>query len=207
MNRLRMLTGLCLLGLFTQALSAVDMTGARPGTWTYSLTSARQLADTTDRPLIVMFTQSSADCAWCSLFERQINSSAVWNAYAVEQQLAMAQQYYHGPNWDERYYQKVVTNNPAITGFPAFVIYASDGATVLDSFSYNSSNLVFTAAAFKTKVNKVLADNDYLVDGIDLWDPADNTAVAPEAWQRFDADPAYRAGCPNLAGLDREGRP
>ena len=35
----------------------------------------------------------------------------------------------------------------------------------------------------------------------------DNTAVAPEAWQRFDADPAYRAACPNLAGLGREGRP
>lgn len=39
-------------------------------------------------------------------------------------------------------------------------------------------------------------------------EPADdNTAVAPEAWQRFDADPAYRAACPNLAGLGREGRP
>ncbi len=171
------LTGLCLLGLFAQTLSAVDTTGARPGTWTYSLTSARQLADTTDRPLIVMFTQSSATNDWCKRFESQINSSDIWNAYAAEQQLAMALQYYHGPNWDERYYQKVVTNNPAITGFPAFVVYASDGVTVLDSFSYNSSNLVFTASAFKSKINTILSNNGYLVDGRDLWDPADNTAV------------------------------
>lgn len=35
---------------------------------------------------------------------------------------------------------------------------------------------------------------------------ADNTAVAPQAWQRFDADPAYREKCLNLARLDRDPR-
>ena len=176
MNRLRILTGLCLLGLLAPTLSAVDATGARPGTWTYGLTSARHLADTTDRPLLVMFSQPSVDCFWCSRFERQINSSDIWNAYAVEQQLAMAKMLYGGPNWDERYYQKVVTNNPAVTGFPSFVVYASDGATVLDAFTY-SSNDVFTASAFKSKINTILSESDYLADGRDLWDPADNTAV------------------------------
>jgi len=32
---------------------------------------------------------------------------------------------------------------------------------------------------------------------------ADNTAVAPQAWQRFDADPAYREKCLNLARISR----
>lgn len=34
----------------------------------------------------------------------------------------------------------------------------------------------------------------------------DNATVAPQAWQRFDADTAYRAACTNLAALGREGR-
>lgn len=34
--------------------------------------------------------------------------------------------------------------------------------------------------------------------------PADNATVAPEAWQRFDADPAYRANCANLARISRD---
>ena len=37
--------------------------------------------------------------------------------------------------------------------------------------------------------------------------PADNATVTPEAWQRFDTDPAYQSNCPNLTRLDRDGRP
>ncbi len=33
---------------------------------------------------------------------------------------------------------------------------------------------------------------------------ADNTAVAPQAWQRFDADPPYRDKCLNLARISRD---
>ena len=37
--------------------------------------------------------------------------------------------------------------------------------------------------------------------------PADNSCVAPQAWQRFDADPAYRESCANLARISRDKRP
>jgi len=37
--------------------------------------------------------------------------------------------------------------------------------------------------------------------------PADNSCVATQAWQRFDADPAYRESCANLARISRDRRP
>lgn len=34
--------------------------------------------------------------------------------------------------------------------------------------------------------------------------PAGNTSVAAQAWQRFDADPAYRESCANLARISHD---
>lgn len=36
---------------------------------------------------------------------------------------------------------------------------------------------------------------------------AGNTSVAPQAWQRYDNDPAYRASCANLVWINRNRRP
>ncbi len=154
----------------------MDNVGARPGTWTHSLSAARQLADTTDRPLLVMFSSASIAYPWGLRFEREINSSDIWNAYASEQQLAMAYMNRTAYNWDDRYYWNVVSNNPAITEIPAFVLYASDGVTVLDAFTF-TSNVTFTASAFVSRINDKLLANDYRVKDVDLWEPADNSAV------------------------------
>lgn len=181
MTTLRVLSAWAFLGLATQALLATDSSGSRPGTWTYDLAAARALADTTDRPLLVMFSNSSGKCVWCNKFASEINASDIWNAYASEQQLAMAYIDYNGSNWDRDYYltfYSTASNTTDVTGFPAFVIYASDGSNVLgNAFSFFGTNITFTAEAFKTKVNGILDDNNYLISGDDLWDPADNTAV------------------------------
>jgi len=174
MNIPRVLASLCLLGWLAYPLYAVDATGATLGTWTYDRSAAIKLADTHDRPLVVMFSNSSGKCPWCNRFETEINSSDLWKAYASEQQLAMACVDYN-VNWDPAYYQKVTSTNTAeVTGFPFFVIYNSDGTNVLDSFTFRS-NFTFTVAGFIDKIASVC--NSYLIDGTDLWDPADNTAV------------------------------
>jgi hypothetical protein len=181
MTTLRVLSAWAFLGLATQALLATDTSGSRPGTWTYDLAAARALADTTDRPLLVMFSNSSGKCVWCNKFASEIDASDTWNAYASEQQLAMAYIDYNGSNWDRDYYltfYSTASNTTDVTGFPAFVIYASDGSNVLgNAFSFYGTNITFTAEAFKTKINGILEDNDYEISGEDLWDPADNSAV------------------------------
>jgi len=156
------------------ALSALAGFGATPGLWSYDLRGAQLLADTIDRPLIVKFSNSSGKCALCNQFDAQIDRSDSWRAYASEQQLAMAFIDYAHRNWDFDYYYSVLTNYSAVTSFPAFVIYASDGKTVLDAFSYNSDQS-YTPEAFVERVNRVLEENDYLIGGYDLWDPVDNT--------------------------------
>lgn len=174
------LAALLLISLATRPLLATDSTGARPGTWTYDLSAAKALADSTDRPLLVKFSNSSGKCVWCNKFASEIDASDTWNAYASEQQLAMAYIDYNHANWDEDYYLSFYSTTSKVTdvtGFPAFVIYASDGTNVLSAFSFGSTNITFTAAAFTEKVDGVLENNSYQISGDDLWDPADNTAV------------------------------
>lgn len=175
MNRLLALAG-CLFAFCAQALTAVDSAGATAGKWTYDVAAARKLADTTDRPLLVMFSNSSGECGWCNLFETKINSSEDWRIYATEQQLAMAYINYNGPNWDATYYQAVYSDHADITGFPAFVLYSSTGTNVLSAFSYNSTNVTFTSEAFISKVASALGST-WTLTGQDIWDHADDTAV------------------------------
>ncbi len=180
MRTLRACLLLAVLGFSALSLRAVDSSGARPGTWTYDLAAARALADTTDRPLLVMFSNSSGKCVWCNKFASEIDASDTWNAYASEQQLAMAYIDYNGSNWDNDYYLTFysTTNHPTdVDGFPAFVIYAGGTTNFLSAFSFRGTNITFTAEAFKNKINGVLDANDYLISGDDLWDPADHTAV------------------------------
>lgn len=157
------------------SLQLVNAFGANLGEWTYSKSAAEELADTWDRPLIIKFSNSSGKCSLCNSFEKYINSCDYWKAYASEQQLAMAYIDYD-INRDIGCYLNIVSNNPAVTSFPAFAIYASDGTTLLDAFTYGESE-PYTAEAFVAKINSILEENDYLIDGIDLWDPTDNNAT------------------------------
>jgi hypothetical protein len=143
------------------------------GKWSYSKHAAEELADAWDRPLVIKFSNSSGKCSLCNSFESQIECSDYWKAYASEQQLAMAYIDYDY-NWDMGCYLNVVSNNPQVTSFPAFAIYASDGETLLEAFTY-SADETYTAEAFVERINSILDDNDYLLDGNDIWDPTDNT--------------------------------
>ena len=203
MNRLLVLSGV-LLACFAQPLRAVDTRGATAGAWTYDVAAARRLADTTDRPLLVMFSNSSGKCAWCNKFEKEINASEEWKIYAAEQQLAMAYINFNGPNWDEAYYQRVCsTNQSAITGFPAFMLYASDGSNVLTSFSYNTTNLAFTAQAFISKIDTALGSAWKLSDQ-DIWDPGDDTAVGATVldFQTYNQRQYHTLNDPSSAATD-----
>ena len=175
MNIPRFLVSLYLLGLLAQPLCAADTVCATLGTWTHDLSAAKKLADTYDRPLVVMFSNSSGKCPWCNLFETKIGSSATWNSFCVTQQLAMASIDF-AINWNEAYYQSVATTNSGITGFPAFVLYGSSGTNVLASFSYNSTSDTFTASAFVEKISAILTSTGNLVNQEDIWDPTDNIA-------------------------------
>jgi len=164
---------------FAVSLIAVTGLSATLGEWTFSLKSARELADTYDRPLIVKFTNSSGKCSRCNDFEREVDSSPEWRAYASEQQLAMACIDYDLSNWDADYYFSILTNYTEVTSFPAFVVYASDGTTVLDAFTFYADatctgDANSAAEAFVSKINGILDENDYLIGGDDLWDPVDN---------------------------------
>lgn len=177
MNRLFALFGL-LLVCSARPLCAADSSGAAAGRWTYDVPAARRLADSTDRPLLVMFSNTSGKCYWCDKFEKEINASKEWKIFANEQQLAMAFINFDGPNWDEAYYQSLAsTNQTAITGFPAFVLYTSNGSNVLTSFSFNSTNLTFSSESFVSLLGSALEDGGYTLNGEDIWDPADDTAV------------------------------
>jgi len=154
----------------TTAVAAATL----PGVWSSDLSAAKALADTTDRPLVVMFSNSSGECYWCNRFNNEINASTEWNDFAVAQQLAMAYIDRGGGNWNETYYQNVVSNNTEVTGFPAFVVYGSSGTNVLGAFTFRT-NFTFTANGFVTQLSSLL--DDYILDEEDLWDPADDAAV------------------------------
>lgn len=177
MNRLFALSGI-LLACFARTLLAVDNTGATAGRWTYDVPAARHLADTTDRPLLVMFSNTSGACGWCNRFENEIDAGEEWNYYANEQQLAMAFINFDGPNWDEDYYLSLCSSNQTdITGFPAFALYTSDGSNLLAAFSFNATDTTYSASAFIGKIDDALESGNYQLNGEDLWDPADDTAV------------------------------
>jgi hypothetical protein len=164
---------LCLASL----LAALAASAATLGEWGSSFSDAKALAKANDRPVMVLFSNSSGTCNWCNRFSGEILNSRVWTSAAAQQRMAMVSIDYNTSNWDALYYQNICSNyTSSVTGFPAVVFYDSTGTNRLAAFTFRGNDTyAFTSDGFIQAVKAAIGS--YWTSVSDPWDPTDDKAI------------------------------
>ena len=137
------------------APEAAETPAAALGAWTADFGAARALAAETGAPIFLNFTGSDW-CHWCKFADRQVFSTPAWKNYAASRLVTVFVDFPdEAPISDEQLLaNEALASKYSVTGFPTFLLLASDGETVLGRFGISRDE---TFMSFAAKIEKLLA--------------------------------------------------